>query len=287
MYRIAKDKDNLSIDCQFARGLTWDEYSIDKAYHAYKKMFPRCVIFKIEKEKQVKNTKQNIIEEVNADIEDLSIYQDEIKNFSDAELSIEYSDLLSNHIRPDKVDLVLFEKQRRENIKNELHPRQSTMFKHSRSAFTMIELIFVIVILGILAAVAIPKLSATRDDAKIASLKASIQTTKSALPAYFIGQKIASFTQSMTFDESVWTLSNNDCTATYTDTKGDKVTMNIYQDASTAPSEDCTGVTATDDNLSLKIEYDTTNGGGYVDSLVNTMGMQDTRIKLGGRRIVW
>ena len=35
----------------------------------------------------------------------------------------------------------------------------------NKNAFTMIELIFVIVILGILAAVAIPKLAATRNDA--------------------------------------------------------------------------------------------------------------------------
>ena len=45
-----------------------------------------------------------------------------------------------------------------------------------KKAFTMIELIFVIVILGILAGVAIPRLAATREDAEIAAAIANMRT---------------------------------------------------------------------------------------------------------------
>ena len=55
-----------------------------------------------------------------------------------------------------------------------------------KKGFTMIELIFVIVILGILASVAIPRLAATRTDAEIATTVANIRTLLSDLNSYYV-----------------------------------------------------------------------------------------------------
>ncbi|WP_294965702.1 prepilin-type N-terminal cleavage/methylation domain-containing protein [Sulfurimonas sp.] len=51
----------------------------------------------------------------------------------------------------------------------------------SKNAFTMIEIVFVIVILGILAAIAIPKFAATRTDAEIAKGRSDIASIRSAI----------------------------------------------------------------------------------------------------------
>lgn len=60
----------------------------------------------------------------------------------------------------------------------------------SRSAFTMIELIFVIVILGVLAAVAIPKLSATRDDAIVVRVAQSVSTAAMEIATYAVANGV-------------------------------------------------------------------------------------------------
>ena len=54
-----------------------------------------------------------------------------------------------------------------------------------KKGFTMIELIFVIVILGILASVAIPRLAATREDAEISAAVANLRTLVNDVTAYY------------------------------------------------------------------------------------------------------
>jgi len=53
--------------------------------------------------------------------------------------------------------------------------------KTTKKAFTMIELVFVIVILGILASVAVSKMGATRDDALIAKARSQVASIRNAI----------------------------------------------------------------------------------------------------------
>lgn len=53
-----------------------------------------------------------------------------------------------------------------------------------KKAFTMIELIFVIVALGILAMVALPRLASSKEDAEITRVKAEIAAIRSAIQTH-------------------------------------------------------------------------------------------------------
>ena len=57
-----------------------------------------------------------------------------------------------------------------------------------KKAFTMIELIFVIIILGILTSIAIPKLNATRDDAENVKIEAALRNGTNEIITYALTQ---------------------------------------------------------------------------------------------------
>ena len=59
------------------------------------------------------------------------------------------------------------------------------MLSTNRKGFTLIELLIVVVIIGILAAIAIPKFAATKDKAKLASVKTDLRNMMTAQEAYF------------------------------------------------------------------------------------------------------
>ncbi len=94
-----------------------------------------------------------------------------------------------------------------------------------KKGFTMIELIFVIVILGVLASVAIPRLAATRDDAEAAKAATNLATAVSDITAYYTakgkfegdnGNKFGGMTSAVTDDGKLNVKGDKTCvTLTY------------------------------------------------------------------------
>jgi prepilin-type N-terminal cleavage/methylation domain-containing protein len=64
-------------------------------------------------------------------------------------------------------------------------PTDTSRHRPARAGFTLIELLIVVVIIGILAAIAIPKFQNTKGKANAAGLKSDLRNLASAQEAYF------------------------------------------------------------------------------------------------------
>ena len=107
--------------------------------------------------------------------------------------------------------------------------------------FTLIELLIVVVIIGILAAIAIPKFANTKEKAYIAAMKSDLRNLVTAQESYFADQvSYTSSTTAMSFNSStgvtvtVGTVSGTGWNATASH-NGTAKTCGIYVGSATAP----------------------------------------------------
>ena len=177
-----------------------------------------------------------------------------------------------------------------------------------KKGFTMIELIFVIVILGILAAVAIPKLAATRDDAKLAAVKTDIGTYMNAIPAWYQGQKDARISQAVSLDTNQWVKTATANTESYSLTLDTTacVTIAVWEMNGTAASATDTVVinastgkftpTLTNGAPVFRIikgtaanpaVYVANTAGTVCETLWNDMGVTEQNITMAGKKVKW
>ena len=143
-----------------------------------------------------------------------------------------------------------------------------------KKAFTMIELVFVIVILGILASVAIPRLAATRGDAEVMAGVQRINMLISDVGSYYTGHGVFAELSTMTNEELL--------KADKTVFDGNLTTTSYF--GNTAKTRICLSVDVSDMNGTLNI-YDANDGSAYCDALIGQLGTVIGSHKFGGSAI--
>ena len=116
-----------------------------------------------------------------------------------------------------------------------------------KKGFTMIELIFVIVILGVLASVAIPRLAATRDDAEVAKAATNLTTAVSDITAYYTAKGTFSNGESSDFTKVTNALSKDGKLKV----KGNKACVEVTLPVAAGTA----GTQTTQDKVMLKLNF--------------------------------
>lgn len=74
-----------------------------------------------------------------------------------------------------------------------------------KPAFSLLELIFAIVVLGIIVSVAVPRFMDTKDSALVSTIKRDVNTAINSIQSYYLlNQKIEKLTDAMDISESNW-----------------------------------------------------------------------------------
>jgi len=92
---------------------------------------------------------------------------------------------------------------------------RTTRRQPNRKGFTLIELLIVVVIIGILAAVAIPKFSNTKEKAFVASMKSDLKNLVSAQESFYADSSKYAGKTSITADPYKYNVSGDSTTVSF------------------------------------------------------------------------
>jgi len=107
-----------------------------------------------------------------------------------------------------------------------------------RKGFTLIELLIVVVIIGILAAIAVPKFVSTKQKAYLASMKSDLRNLVTIEEAYFSDQTTYASTASLKTAGSFQTSKGNTVTVSNNTTTGWSATVtNVSVPSTMVPSQ--------------------------------------------------
>ena len=143
-----------------------------------------------------------------------------------------------------------------------------------KKAFTMIELVFVIIILGILASVAIPKLVATRDDAEVTAGVQRVTSLINDIGGYYTGHGTFAEVSIMTNEELL--------KADKTVFDGNLTTTAYF--GNIARTKICLSVKVDDMNGTLNI-VSHSDGSSYCNALISQLDKLLGTHKFGGSSV--
>ncbi|MCI0500649.1 MAG: prepilin-type N-terminal cleavage/methylation domain-containing protein [Epsilonproteobacteria bacterium] len=122
------------------------------------------------------------------------------------------------------------------------YKQSKTMYS---KAFSLIELIFAIVVIAIIASVAIPKLMGINSKAKTSTVSGDIATIISSVQSYhMVHKKIDKISDSVTLNPSVWVVADKD--VTFKEGGKDCIKIIVSEDAVSLSIDETVGTVCAD-----------------------------------------
>ncbi|MFA6789867.1 MAG: prepilin-type N-terminal cleavage/methylation domain-containing protein [Arcobacteraceae bacterium] len=102
--------------------------------------------------------------------------------------------------------------------------------KNYKQAFSLLEMVFAIVIIGVIASVAMPKLFDTKNEALVATIKQDVVTVTSAIQGhYMLNKKVDKISDVVSLNSSIWEIEDTSLVFKEKDSQCIKIELDEYE----------------------------------------------------------